>query len=81
MTRRLFFQALAASALAAGVPLPLGFPQEPSMPFVTPSNYLTDTDMWWMPAPESITSVVEHMQRRRIAVQARVFWDAFNKIT
>ncbi len=28
MTRRRFFQALAASALAAGVPLPVGFPAE-----------------------------------------------------
>ncbi len=28
MTRRRFFQALAASALAAGVPLPVGFPRE-----------------------------------------------------
>ena len=27
LTRRRFFQALAASALAAGVPLPVGFPK------------------------------------------------------
>ncbi len=27
ITRRRFFQALAASALAAGVPLPIGFPE------------------------------------------------------
>lgn len=29
LTRRRFFQALAASALAAGVPLPIGFPIDP----------------------------------------------------
>ena len=29
LTRRRFFQALAASALAAGVPLPVGFPEQP----------------------------------------------------
>ena len=29
LTRRRFFQALAASALALGVPLPTGFPEQP----------------------------------------------------
>ncbi len=40
-TRRRFFQALAASALAAGVPLPIGFPREaPDFEF-KPGDQLT----------------------------------------
>ena len=40
MTRRRFFQALAASALVAGVPLPIGFPKEP--PPVETANFFVD---------------------------------------
>ena len=31
LTRRRFFQALAASVVAAGVPLPIGVPREPKL--------------------------------------------------
>lgn len=50
MTRRRFFQALAASALAAGVPLPIGMPVEAATrvrAFVNPNWYLTGADGWF----------------------------------
>jgi len=38
MTRRRFFQTLAAAAVAAGGPLPIGFPKEGLVP-LPPGNY------------------------------------------
>lgn len=40
LTRRAFFQSLAASVVAAGMPLPVGFPEE-----IDPRGYEPD-DMW-----------------------------------
>ena len=45
LTRRRFFQALAASALAAAVPLPIGFPTEPLRPML-PQGYYTGMMLW-----------------------------------
>ena len=42
LTRRRFFQALAASALALGVPLPAGFPEQP----MTATEVLLRREEW-----------------------------------
>lgn len=44
LTRRRFFQALAASALAAGVPLPIGMPLRAAEPV-----YQYETMVPWIP--------------------------------
>lgn len=44
ITRRHFFQALAASAMAAAVPLPIGFPKET----IDLKYYLFDQDAWFI---------------------------------
>jgi hypothetical protein len=55
LTRRRFFQALAASALAVGVPLPVGMP---TATIIQKSWYLTDADMWYM---DGMTGLVERV--------------------
>lgn len=47
LTRRRFFQALAASAVAAGVSLPVGFPDQPmAQPVGIDSIYNNDQFLW-----------------------------------
>ncbi len=70
LTRRRFFQALAASALVLGVPLPIGMPAS-AVKFVNPNWYMADADTWYH-------GVARAMQQTKQEVGASVFnkgWD------
>jgi hypothetical protein len=69
LTRRRFFQALAASVVAVGVPLPIG---RPARYRVRETDYLTDSDAWFM-------ALARAMQQTKQTVGADVFNGAFNK--
>ncbi len=71
LTRRRFFQALAASALVLGVPLAVGMPIRPKYRVVE-VDYSIDHDAWFM-------ALARAMRQTKQEVAANVFNRAFDK--
>jgi hypothetical protein len=72
LTRRRFFQALAASVVVAGVPLPIGM----SALTVSSNHYLTDADAWFLNDWSALACAVQRTKEREAA---RVFNRAFSR--